>query len=241
MHPAIHLRRRARAAAKWILARLLEPLPRPKRAGRGPAELALHWRLGWIRGIAYRAWFALAANFGGTRVVCGRRLSVEGRFRVRGPGTVILGEEVVIGAHTDIYTHSREAVVQVGDGCFLNGTRFGCQQRITIGSDTLISDARIMDTDFHPICRERNAPGAPVAVASVRIGCNVWVAAGAAVLKGVTVGDNAVIGFGAVVSHDVRPDRIAAGNPCKEVGTVPSLLEVAGKKAQPKGPPPIAA
>ncbi len=49
--------------------------------------------------------------------------------------------------------------------------------------------------------------------AAVRIGNNVWIGDGAIVGKGVTIGDNSIIGAGAVVTKDVPPDVIAAGNP----------------------------
>lgn len=53
------------------------------------------------------------------------------------------------------------------------------------------------------------------------IGDNVWLGAASAVLKGVTIGDNSVIGLGAVVTSDVPPDRIWAGNPARDVGPIP--------------------
>jgi maltose O-acetyltransferase len=55
----------------------------------------------------------------------------------------------------------------------------------------------------------------------VTIGDNVWLGAASAVLKGVTIGDNSVIGLGAVVTSDVPPDRIWAGNPARDVGPIP--------------------
>ena len=52
------------------------------------------------------------------------------------------------------------------------------------------------------------------------IGKNVWIGAGATVLPGVTVGDNAVIGAGSVVTKNVEADTVVAGNPAKPIGTV---------------------
>lgn len=50
------------------------------------------------------------------------------------------------------------------------------------------------------------------------IGNDVWVGAGAQILRGVTVGDGAVIGAGAIVTHDVEPYSIVAGVPAKKIG-----------------------
>ena len=46
---------------------------------------------------------------------------------------------------------------------------------------------------------------------------NVWIGAGAIVLPGVTVGENAVVGAGSVVTHDVPPDTVVAGNPARVI------------------------
>ena len=56
----------------------------------------------------------------------------------------------------------------------------------------------------------------PVAIAE-----NVWIAGCAAILKGVSIGPNAVVGFGAVVARDVPADRLVVGNPARDAGPVP--------------------
>jgi acetyltransferase-like isoleucine patch superfamily enzyme len=58
-------------------------------------------------------------------------------------------------------------------------------------------------------------------VAPVVIGENVWIAAGAAVLRGVTIGDDSVVAFGSVVTRDVPAGTIVGGNPARELGPVP--------------------
>lgn len=51
--------------------------------------------------------------------------------------------------------------------------------------------------------------------ASVRIGKNCWIGAGAVILPGVTIGDNTVIGAGSVVTKDIPANVVAVGNPCR--------------------------
>ncbi len=212
--------------AKTILRGLLYPLPLPE--GVPSDRLALHWRLGWLKGLIFRVQQGLKELLGGTRFRCGRGLSIQGKLRLKGPGSVIFGDDVTIGDKTDIYTHSAQALVEIGSHCYLNGSRFGCEVGISVGSHSIIADARIMDTDFHSIYKERQSSQAPIRAARVAIGNNVWVAAGSAVLKGVRIGDNSIIGFGSVVTQNVPADRIAAGNPCREVCAVPSLFEKSG-------------
>lgn len=87
--------------------------------------------------------------------------------------------------------------------------------KVTIGNYCLIGDfATIYDTSFHQL-----EPSRPVHTAPVTIGNNVWIARGATILPGVTIGDYAVIAADAVVSKDVPPRTVVAGNPAKPVGT----------------------
>lgn len=59
----------------------------------------------------------------------------------------------------------------------------------------------------------------------VHIGRRAWIGAGATILPGVTVGENAVVGAGSVVTHDVAPDTIVVGNPAKFLRRIPPLNE----------------
>jgi acetyltransferase-like isoleucine patch superfamily enzyme len=88
---------------------------------------------------------------------------------------------------------------------------------IHIGAETIIgAGALILDNDFHQLSAEGVWLGDSVTGARpVRIGRSVFVGARAIVLKGVTIGDGAVIGAGAVVTTDVPAAHIAAGNPAQ--------------------------
>ena len=88
---------------------------------------------------------------------------------------------------------------------------------ITIGDETCIgAGAKIFDTDFHSVNPEYrlngnvNVPSSPV-----HIGKRVFIGANVTVLKGVTIGDEAVIGAAAVVTKDVPAGEIWAGNPAR--------------------------
>ena len=148
----------------------------------------------------------------------GRRFRVIGRLDIQGPGTTIFGDDcIVVGsrmAPVTPYTHLPEAVLQFGNRVVLNGTRFGCQQRIEVGEGCLLADARIMDTDFHALDAHGKHRWQTSGVAKpVIIGPNAWVCSGAMILKGVAVGANSVIAAGAVVTKDVPPYSVVAGNP----------------------------
>lgn len=156
------------------------------------------------------------------RVRVGRRFRVVGRLDIQGPGTVIFGDDcIVIGsrlAPVTPYTHSAEAVLRFANRVVLNGTRFGCMQRIEVGEGCLLADARIMDADFHALEPQGKHRWQTSGVTKpVIIGPNVWVCAGAMILKGVAVGANSVIAAGAVVARDIPPNVVVAGNPARVV------------------------
>lgn len=58
----------------------------------------------------------------------------------------------------------------------------------------------------------------------IRIGKNAWIGAGATILPGVTVGDNAVVGAACVVTKDVEPDTVVAGNPARFIKRIPPRI-----------------
>ena len=110
----------------------------------------------------------------------------------------------------------------IGHGTNVNGlgTRLLCAQEVTIGAHCTFSwDVQVLDNDFHAITVDGvERPS----VAPVRIGDRVWVGTRAVVLKGVTIGDGAVVAAGAVVTSDVPAGTVAAGVPDRVVGRADS-------------------
>lgn len=147
---------------------------------------------------------------------------MSGSLDIRGPGTVIFGDDCGVVssrlAPTTPYTHSRQAVIRFGNRVLLTGTRLGCESLIEVGDNTGLSDARIMDTDFHAL-EVYDQPRYNTGGVSkpVIIGRNVWVGAGAMILKGVRIGDNAVVAAGSVVVGRVAPNTVVLGNPARLV------------------------
>ena len=157
----------------------------------------------------------------GIRVEGGRGLRIQGRLIIRGPGRVILGDGVQVGMVVTPWTYHPDAVISIGAGSYLNGTRFGCNERIEVGPQAILASAQILDTDFHSTHADRHFSEAPVRTASVVLEENVWVAANAGVLPGTRIGRNSVVGFGAVCSGDYPANVIIAGNPARVLGPIP--------------------
>jgi len=109
------------------------------------------------------------------------------------------------------------ARLELGRNVGISGTIICAAKSIVIGEGTIIgSGAMILDNDFHSPEGEWGWKTDYVTGArAIQIGRGVFIGSRAIVLKGVTIGDRAVIGAGAVVVKDVPPGAVAAGNPAK--------------------------
>lgn len=161
------------------------------------------------KGQFYKTWLPLR----GIRFSAGRNFRVYGSLTVSGPGTVRFGHDITVGMHVTPFTHAPDAIIDIGDHCFLNGVRFGCAERISVGPDCILAESRIMDTNFHSTRADRWSPDAPIRVKPIVLARNVWVAAQAGLLPGTEIGENSVVGFGAVCSGRYPADSLIAGNP----------------------------
>jgi len=116
-------------------------------------------------------------------------------------------------------TRSTSAVISVGSDCGFTGATLVAEERIEIGNRVLIgANASLVDTNFHPLPpdRRRAAPNAG-AHAPITVGDDVFIGMNSLILKGVTLGDGCVVGAGSVVSSDVPPYTVVAGNPATVV------------------------
>lgn len=116
------------------------------------------------------------------------------------------------------------ASITIGKDCGFSGTTVVAAKSVTIGNGCMLgANAMIFDTDFHNIHsknRRYEKVDWELISAPVRIGDNVFIGTGAIVCKGVEIGENSVIGAGSVVTKSIPANSIAAGNPCRVVGTV---------------------
>ena len=140
-----------------------------------------------------------------------------------------------VGSGTTIWRASlaadEEAVIEIGDECYIANASLVCSERIQIGSRVMIAGGvTIADSDFHPL-----GPAARLAdtvalspvgdrkrrpaveTRPVIIEDDVWIGYNATVLKGVRIGAGALVAPGAVVVRDVPPGVEVAGNPARVV------------------------
>jgi len=111
-------------------------------------------------------------------------------------------------------------MLTIGEGAGLSNCTLVCMERVTIGPRTLVGgDTNIYDTDFHPVCAaERNAsPPGRTKTRPVTIGRDCFIGGHAIILKGVSMGDGAVLGAGSVAVRDIPAREVWAGNPARLV------------------------
>ena len=133
-----------------------------------------------------------------------------------------------------IFFEREQASVKIGDRTFIGAsTSLVCADSITVGDDVLISwGCTIIDHNSHStVWSERKddvvkwikgeKDWSTVPVSGVRIDCKAWVGFNSIILKGLTVGEGAIIGAGSVVTKDVAPYTIVAGNPARFIRNIP--------------------
>jgi acetyltransferase-like isoleucine patch superfamily enzyme len=115
------------------------------------------------------------------------------------------------------------AVLQIGENFAMTGGSIIAAERIVIGDNVNVgANTTIMDTDFHPLeVQSRRSDAEPAKTALVTIEDDVFIGMNCLILKGVTLGQGSVIGAGSVVTKDVPPNTVVAGNPVRFIGNVP--------------------
>ena len=107
------------------------------------------------------------------------------------------------------------AILEVGDNFGMTGGSLVAAERITIGTNVIIgANCTVIDTDFHPLdpgMRQETPQAAQTA--PISIGNDVFIGMNCIILKGVNIGQGAVVGAGSVVRGDIPERVIVAGNP----------------------------
>src|SRR4051794_33690532 len=134
--------------------------------------------------------------------------------------------------------------ISLGDRCYIGAnSSILCRSRVSLGNDVTVAwDVTIYDHDSHSMdwrdrakavqlfyerygnsdCFDRldwtNVRSAPILISD-----RVWIGFGATILKGVTIGEGAIVASRSVVTQDVEPYTIVAGNPAREVRKLETL------------------
>lgn len=177
----------------------------------------------------YRHKYSSKMTFTGKNYKIGRHFSVKLYYGSK-------KEDIVIGDHCDLYgnlsTQSGGKII-VGDWVRIGANvRIKSVESVVLGDNVIISEGvTITDNNTHPThpvfnhirsCRPETSTmhrWIYSAHKPVIIGNNCWIAEFSRVCKGVTIGENSIVGANSVVTKDVPPNSIAVGNPAKVVKT----------------------
>jgi galactoside O-acetyltransferase len=159
----------------------------------------------------------------------GRNSKVSGRIERRHPSAVVrIGDDSLVAGV--LVVEAAWSRIVIGNNVFIGGGAIiDCLNQVTVEDDVLISyQVIIMDSDNHSLRaserigdlkRWRNheydwshVNGAPVVIRS-----KAWIGARAIITKGVVVGEGGIVASGAVVTKDVPPYTIVAGNPARVI------------------------
>jgi len=111
--------------------------------------------------------------------------------------------------------------IRIGKGVFINACcHFQDHGGVTLGDGCQIGHNVVFATLDHGLAPEERHTTCP---APIVLGKNVWVGANATILRGVTIGDNAVVAAGAVVTKDIPADTVAGGVPARTIRKIRTL------------------
>lgn len=164
--------------------------------------------------------------------IIGKNSKIEYPEKISNPSyekeKIIIGNNTILRCEIQILGHGGE--IRIGDYCFIgNNSYLWSGKKIQIGDRVLIGhNCNIFDNDIHPIenwksrheqYKEITTAGHPKQInlndAAVVIENDVWIGANVTILKGVRIGQSAVVGANSLVLKDVEPFTVNAGNPSK--------------------------
>ena len=149
----------------------------------------------------------------------------EGARIIIGKGVTLVSEATANSAGVNhpviLSAEGPGSVIKIGDGVGMSGASIVTCIEIEIGEGTMLgANCNIYGTDFHCVdaeerAKQRSTADAPTA--PIKIGKRCWLASNVTVLKGVTIGDEAVVGAMSLVTKDVEARTVVGGVPAKVI------------------------
>lgn len=155
----------------------------------------------------------------GAKFIIGDNVTIKSSF---------LSNLVGLYSRTIIVTRTPEAEICIGNGVGISGATIYARKGINIGDNTLIGgNAKILDNDFHPIEVEARITDDKSKIKSraIKIGKNCFIGCNSIILKGTVLGDNCIVGAGAVVSGNFPENSIIAGNPARIISSLKPTVD----------------
>lgn len=144
----------------------------------------------------------------------GRRPRIRGKLFIDKDIRLYIGDKLQVWSFFDRVCFLGEGELKIGSNCFINnGVIIECRNSIEIGNNTKIGyRVLINDSNNHSVDGI-----VPVKNSPIKIGDNVWISSNSTILSGVTIGENAVVAAGAIVTKNVPKNTLVAGVPAKVI------------------------
>ncbi|MEM6753930.1 MAG: acyltransferase [Cyanobacteria bacterium P01_C01_bin.38] len=137
-------------------------------------------------------------------------VTVKGSLEIENTVKVTIGTGSRLGKRVIFYGNGH---LKIGKNVSINGACIGCETSVEIDDSCLISDCFIADSDYHNLQPHlRHSPPSSKTAAPIIIKCNVWIGARATIMKGVTIGENSVVGLGSVIRKSVPDNVVVVSN-----------------------------
>lgn len=146
----------------------------------------------------------------------GSNCIVEPLSTVNNPEMISIGDGSFIKNFT-VLRGKRPKGITIGEDCRVNQFSF-LAGSIEMGDGVRVANQVSMHSFDHGTDPEKAIYEQGLDMGEIRIGDDVWIGSGARILKDVSIGEGAVVGAGAVVTSDIEPYTIVAGNPAEEIG-----------------------
>ena len=131
-----------------------------------------------------------------------QRISTGCALKIFNHATMVIGKNCELSDGCCIEAHG-QGVLQIGDHVYMNRyCMISCQNAISIGSGCIFGPGVKVFDNNHQFSAERGV-SQMLNTAPIHIGKNCWIASDVVILKGVTIGDNCLIGAGCIISEDV--------------------------------------
>jgi len=163
---------------------------------------------------------------GGGEVCFGNKIIINQRTKLQGTGKIIIEDNCMLGygLGPDYYyncillqARNSESIIKLGKNTSINNnvSIISCDS-VTIGANVRIGNrVMIIDSDFHDLNPDKRSD--PGISKPIIIHDNVFIGANAMILKGVSIGQNSVLGAGSVLTAPIPENVVAAGNPAKVI------------------------
>ena len=137
-------------------------------------------------------------------------------FRLTEGAMLKIGNNSIIDNDVSFYLTKPKPELIIGDHVAISkGTVIACKTKLTIGDYTRIATYVVIRDNTHDYGNGKLLINTDAIIKPIKIGINVWIGDKVIIFPGVKIGDNSIISAGSIVTNDVEPNTLVAGQPAR--------------------------